>query len=52
MKRYKAIGLAQYPDQPKKRVIKRFKALNDYEARQYIINHFDTSYSWRYSEIE
>lgn len=52
MRRYKAIGIAQYTDQPKKRIIRRFYAENDEKAMHYIINNFDCSYKWQYTEIE
>lgn len=51
MKTFKAVGKAQYTDQSKKRIVRKFKALSEYDAMHYIINHFDCSYTWVFSEV-
>jgi hypothetical protein len=48
MKNYIAEGKAVYNDS--KDTIKYFKAVDDYQARNYIINHFDCSLEWHFEE--
>jgi len=48
MNKYIAIGIAQYNDS--KDAIKIFKAESQYDARHYIINHFDSSLEWSFTE--
>tara|TARA_R100001230_G_C5547183_1_gene75982 strand:- start:2 stop:184 length:183 start_codon:yes stop_codon:yes gene_type:complete len=44
---YIAIGKAKYIDN--KNDVRVFKAENDFEARHYIINYFDSSLDWTYT---
>ena len=48
MKNYIAEGKAVYNDS--KDTVKHFKAIDDYQARNYIINHFDCSLEWHFEE--
>ena len=47
---YVAYGKAQYHDTTD--TTAHFKANNDYDARHYIINHFDCSLAWTYESVK
>lgn len=48
MKLYSAIGTPQYADQELKPHFRTFEAVDDDAARNYIINHYDTSLAWEF----
>jgi hypothetical protein len=48
MKTYSAIGTRQYADQELKPQFRTFEAVDDDAARNYIINHYDTSLAWEF----
>lgn len=33
-------------------IIKRFRALNDYDARHWVINHLDCSFEWEIKKVK
>tara|TARA_R110002020_G_C15743932_1_gene725392 strand:+ start:228 stop:476 length:249 start_codon:yes stop_codon:yes gene_type:complete len=47
MNEYIAIGTTKYNDTDED--IRVFEADNDYEARHYIINHYDSSLDWSFT---
>jgi hypothetical protein len=49
--KFKAVSTRQYADQPQGPEY-QFSAKNYQDARNWIINHCDTSYSWTVFEIE
>lgn len=51
-KEYLAIGIPQWPDQPRKAIERTIRAYNLSDARRVCINTCDMSYAWQIIEKE